>query len=378
MDPNAPGAWLPEHQLHVLATLAHIDSLIWRVGEVLYDYVSPPGPLEFDNVLDGDRRHVTVVSIAALPAIVSRCVADALTQMRAAIEHTVYAEAEHQLGRTLSDREARCIEMPACIDYGDFDKWLRNRGRPELPPLRRGAPLVKRMERLQPYHRRDASQHPLRILAEHTNQMKHRSPAVAATLVGKVVPDQVHPGLELRAIERPLRPGDVLASAPAELRVPLSIWPTVSLRRPHTSTWHVLMHELRDLEEWVREVAIPILIVGSQKFGPLPPQLDITRGHSDLRTVLESAGSVPAARRAERRLMAGTGRGGLVDTLALHPRGVPRNSIRDWVSSLDDDAVLDCLERLAAASADGGPLALAREADQLLGDVLGTTGPALE
>jgi hypothetical protein len=41
----------------------------------------------------------------------------------------------------------------------------------------------------------------------------------------------------------------------ATLIVPLDIWPTVSIRRPHTDTWHVLIQELGGLEEWVRTVA---------------------------------------------------------------------------------------------------------------------------
>lgn len=172
--------------------------------------------------------------------------------------------------------------MPSCTDHARFEQWLRGRGRPELPPLRRGAPLVDRIERLQPYHRRDVDEHPLRILAEHTKRVKHRTPAVAATRIGTVIPDHVHPDLRVNVIDRPLELGDVLASAPAELRVPLSIWPTVSLQRPHTGTWHGLMRELGDLEEWVRTVAIPILTVGTREFGPLPPQLDITEGHADL------------------------------------------------------------------------------------------------
>lgn len=354
----------------MLGTLAHIDSLIWQVGESLFGYVSPPGPLEFTNVLEGDRAHVTVKAIAPLPEAVSRWTADALVQMRAAIEHTVYAEVEQELGQELNDSQARSVEMPSCTDHARFEQWLRGRGRPELPSLRRGTPLVDRIERLQPYHRRDVDEHPLRILAEHTNRVKHRTPALASTRIGTVMPDDVHPDLEVYVIDRPLQPGDVLASAPAELRVPLSIWPTVSLQRPHTGTWHGLMHELRDLEEWVRNVAIPILAVGTREFEQLPPQLDITRGHADLRAALHAAGTVPAAKRAERRLVASLGRDGLVDTLASHPRGVAKQAIRAWVRSLDDDGVLDRLERLQKASTGGGLRALARETELQLDDVL--------
>ena len=357
----------------MVGTIAHIDNLIWQVGEALFGYVSPPGPLKFANVLDGDRAHVTVETIDPLPEAVSRWTADALTQMRAAIEHTIYAEVEQELGQELNHTQARSVEMPSCTDRARFEQWLKGRGRPELPPLRRGTQLVDRIERLQPYHRRNGDEHPLRILAEHTNRVKHRTPAVAATRIGTVIPDDVHPDLETHVIDRPLQPGDVLASAPVELRVPLSIWPTVSLQRPHTGTWHQLMRELGDLEEWVRKVAIPILSVGTHEVWQLPPQLDITKGHADLETAMQTAGTVPAAKRAERRLAASLGRDGLVDALAAHPRGVAKEAIRGWVGSLDDDGVLDRFERLQTASTAGGPRALAKETGRQLDEVIGAT-----
>lgn len=93
----------------MLGTLAHIDSLIWQVGDSLFGYVRPPGPLEFANVLDGDRAHVTVDAIAPLPEAVPRWTADALTQMRAAIEHSIYDEVEQELGQQLNDSQARSV-----------------------------------------------------------------------------------------------------------------------------------------------------------------------------------------------------------------------------------------------------------------------------
>lgn len=51
--------WLPAHQLHVALTLAHVDDLIARAGEILHDYLKP-GPLELGKLVEGDREHVTV------------------------------------------------------------------------------------------------------------------------------------------------------------------------------------------------------------------------------------------------------------------------------------------------------------------------------
>ena len=372
MPSETLGAWLPDHQLHVVATLAHVDGLIWNIGSALFDYVSGEGPLEFENVADGSQAHVTVKAVAPLPEVIPRYVADTLTQMRATIEHALYAEVKHELGRPLEEREARGIEMPALTSVAEFDRWLARSGRPKLTPLRRGTPLVRRMDDLQPYHRREADKHPLRVLAQHTNWVKHRTPVVAATRIGTVIPDRAHPELAIHDWDqdRPLRQGDTLASGPASLRVPLSIVPTVSVRRPHTGTWHVLMHELRYLEEWVRTVAIPHLVIGTRDLGALPPQLDIVTGHSDLRAALHTAGQVPAAIRAERRLQAVIAREGLAKTLALHPRRVDGGTITAWAHSLDDDEVLDHHDRMSNASAIGGLRAIADYTSRLLDEVL--------
>jgi len=340
-------SWLPEHQQHVAYTLAHADHLIAKTAEILFDYLKP-GPLEFGNVPDGNLAHVTVIGVAPLPAAVARFAADALTQLRAAIEHTIYAEVEHELGRRLNEDEARRVEMPACVKEEEFPKWLASRRRFDLEPLRAGSQLVARIRDLQPYHRRDADLHPLRVLAEHTNLAKHRTPAVAATLLGVVIPDWHDPTLVLAGgADRPLIPGDVLASGPRDKYVPLAIWPKVSIQRPHSGAWSVLMTELGEIEEWVRTVAIPRLIIGRHDVDPLPPQLDTTVGHVDLPAVLAAAGQVPAAKRSSQRIQADVIRGALADILAMHPVPSDAGVVTAWIAGLDDEQVLERHDRLA-------------------------------
>lgn len=313
-------SWLPDHHLPVAATLAHTDELIERASNALLAYLRPPGPLEFDNVAAGQRANVTVTAIAPLPSAAARYAADALTQLRAAIEHTVYAEVEHQLQRPLTKAEAQAIEMPARTSETSFSGWVNDRRRGGIAPLQEGSALVQRMRDLQPYRSDDPDNHPLRILAEHTNLAKHRTPTVAATLLGVVMPDVHHPDLEVTAAnsstdDRPLRPGDVLASSPLYQRIPLSIVPKVCIQRPHTGTWHVFIHELGDLEEWVRKIAVPTLILGRHDVDPLPPQVTTNVGHHDERAALIRAGTVPARVRAMRQIGAEASRMALADLL---------------------------------------------------------------
>ncbi|WP_328437254.1 hypothetical protein OHA71_08365 [Streptomyces sp. NBC_00444] len=347
-------SWLPDHHLHVVATLAHVDHTIDRALRLTHDYTER-GPITFAEVVTGDRVEVVVKALAPLPEAIPRLVADALTQLRAALEHTLYAEVEASLGRPLTDEEARGIEMPATTDAGALAKWFRDGRRRRLPPLHVGTPLAQRIEQLQPFQHRDADEHPLRLLAMYTNLAKHRTPAVAATRLGAVYPDDPRSDLTVALPLKPrpqpgdglpLREGDVLASAPRGARIPFSVVPTVSLQRPHTGVWVIAAHELDLLEQWVRTIAIPVLVTGNYKVSRLPPQLDIAVGHKDLRAELATAGRTPAVVRARDRIAAVSARAGLVEVLAPSLGGPEAKTVRIWLDSLDDETVVEHVVRL--------------------------------
>lgn len=55
--------WLPDRHLGVAATLAHVDELIGRVGEMLFDYQAQSSDVvRLREVLDGQLRHLGHVS----------------------------------------------------------------------------------------------------------------------------------------------------------------------------------------------------------------------------------------------------------------------------------------------------------------------------
>ncbi|MGA5265380.1 hypothetical protein [Streptomyces lydicamycinicus] len=375
-------SWLPDHQLHVVATLAHVDHTIDQALRLTHDYTEQ-GPITFAEVAAGGRVEVVVKALAPLPEAVPRLVADALTQLRAALEHTLYAEVEASLGRPLTEEEARGVEMPATTEAGALAKWFRDGRRRRLPPLHAETPLAQRIERLQPFQRRDADEHPLRLLAVYTNLAKHRTPAVAAARLGAVYPDDPRSdltvALPLKPRPRPgdglpLREGDVLAAAPRGARIPFSVVPTVSLQRPHTEVWAIAAHELDLLEDWVRTIAIPVLVTGSYEVSSLPPQLDITVGHGDLRAELATAGRTPAVLRARDRIAAAVARADLVEVLAPSPEGPEAETVRIWLESLDNEAVVERAVRLASVR--GQPHELMWVCRELIAEALSQTGCA--
>jgi hypothetical protein len=126
------------------------------------------------------------------------------------------------------------------------------------------------------------------------------------------------------------------------VQVALDIWPKIAIRRPHDQSWNILIHELRDLEEWVRKTAIPTLLTGTTDVHPLPPHLDITIGYRDFLTAVAAAGPTPAAKRAERALQAKVAREGLLKLLLSHRAAAgSTDAIARLVARLSDDEVIN-------------------------------------
>jgi hypothetical protein len=219
-------SWLPPHQEHVAYTLAHVDQLIARVGELLWGYMQRD-VFSFDNSPHPRGSAVTISHVQPFPEGIARVFADATTQLRAAIEHTIFAEVEHSLGRDLSPQEALTIEMPASLTEETFVSWLNHSKRRLIPALASGSPVSTRIRRLQPFHDVDPAVHPMRLLAEYTNFAKHRAPAITTVRVGPVMLDRDVPGVKVVEFDDPIpaRVGDVLVHGPRSAAVGVSIYP---------------------------------------------------------------------------------------------------------------------------------------------------------
>ncbi|WP_213815460.1 hypothetical protein [Glaciihabitans sp. dw_435] len=365
-------SWLPDHHRHVAYTLAHVDKLIGELAGILFSYLDD-GPFKFANQNWNDRSYVVLRDVRALPESVPRIFADATTQLRAAIEHTIYTQVEHELGTTAqnADFDGRGIEMPAHLEEQAFAKWSNDSRRKLIGSLQPGSTLHARIRSLQPFLSEDPERHPMRVLAEYTNFAKHRSPSIANVGIGPVIPDFESEGLNVAAGAgsrlRPAKVGDVVASGPRGVLVPLSICPNIAVQQPHTQDWNVLMHELNNVAEWVRRTAIPTLITGSSDVAALPPGLDLRVAHEDFSSALLAANRTTSFERNQRRIMAHGVRDGLADVLSAgdNPR-VEYEAALTWARTLDDADVLarmSVLEKVAGA----GDLA---EAERLVGAIV--------
>lgn len=283
-------SWLPDRHLQAAASLAHADELIEIVGDIVFEYLRiPDGPIELTEVSDGAVSRTTIARVHEVPRGVALYTADVFTTLRAAIEHTLYAEVEYSMGSQLmTGGESRAVEMPAHATVDGFNKWARDRQKRAPVPLHPGSSLITRMSELQPYQFRNSpDSHPLKALVEHSNLAKHRMPAVAAAKVAAVRPDSVGSGIIIAPINPgPAQAGDVLATNKMGVRTPVTFFPSVSLQRPHTGEWRILVHELAWLSKWTRTVAIPILVTGSKDVPALPARYDTHQSHTDERSAI--------------------------------------------------------------------------------------------
>lgn len=342
--------WLPDHHIGVAATLSHADELVGLISALLFDYqTQPDGIFGLREVPAGAVSRTVVDRVAPIPRKVPLLVADALIALRAALEHALFAEVELRDG-LLNEKAARLVEMPAAESRDKFDEWVTKRARNGPPSLRAGSELVARIERLQPFNRKDAENHPLKLLTLHANHAKHRTPAVTAVRLAAVYREDQRPRSVRDLPERPEEPlqvGQVIAKTPLGTRVPVALFPTVGINRPGTDRWPVLMTELDELAHWVRTQAVPRLITGGEPPEPaLPVRYDISIGHHDERGAMVPISTISAATRHQQRLVAAFVRIELVDIIAQVQDAPSAGSITAWLASLSDEQVLERMSRL--------------------------------
>lgn len=342
--------WLPDHQLGVAATLSHVDELIGQVADALFIHQTrPSGTFELEEKFAFPNTRTVVTHVAPMPRKVPLLVADALVALRAALEHVLFAEVQFRQGR-LDEKAARAVEMPAARSPEEFASWAKGRAKNGPVSLHPGSDLVKRIEALQPFRRKDAENHPLALLVLHTNHAKHRTPAVMAVRIAAMYTEDEMPrsgrGLPPRP-EVPLRVGDVIAETPYGKQVPVTLFPTIGINRPGTDRWPVLMQELEEISHWVRTQAVPRLITGTEPPTPeLPPRYDITSGHVDERRAIARGSSMSAADLYKQRLTAASARLDMVDVLAQVDGSPGVERITAWLHHLTDEKMLEWMSRL--------------------------------
>lgn len=350
--PNSAHHWLPDRHVGVAATLSHADELVAQVSDLLFPYQTQAnGIIRLREVPSGQSNRTVVTGVAPIPQKLPLLVADALVNLRAALEHLLFAETEFLEGGPLPERAARLVEMPAADTYEKFQSWVQGRARHGPASLKNGSDLVRRIEGLQPFHRwKTPEAHPLARLVSHTNHAKHRTPAIMAVRLATMYRDDNVPR-STREIQQlpqaPVQIGDVLAETSRGDRHVLNLFPTVGINRPGSDQWPVLMQELDEIVSWVRTQAVPRLITGTEPPTPvLPTRYDITVGHEDERSAIAAGFRVSSADRHTQRLLAASSRLDLVGLIGSLGNSPTDERTAAWLAQLTDEQVLDRIRRL--------------------------------
>jgi hypothetical protein len=252
----------------------------------------------------------------------------------------LFAEVSHRLNRPLTADESKAVEIPTLDNLDKFEKWTKHKHRASTGLFGPGDDLYERVLRLQPFQRQDSHNHPLRLLAEHTNFAKHREPTVALTRVGRLAFDSEMTGRPVGDRDV-VEVGDVLAAVPVGKREMFSVWPEVAVQRPHTGEWQTLMREAGDIADWVRRQALPILIVGETDLPPIPPSLDITAVYDSAEAAWLAAGETPAAKRMQKRIGAEQLRGTVLEMMVGLFGEESRQAFGPWRNDMDGETVME-------------------------------------
>jgi hypothetical protein len=331
-------SWLPAHHAHAFYTTAHVDGIIGRLSTGLERYQREE-PIQLTRRFTETEEQLVLEGIKPLPQAAARLFADAMNQARNSMEHTLFAEVVHRLGRPLTPEEARVLEIPAFDALEKFEQWAKHKHRVSTGLFGAGDDVYKRVLRLQPFQRQDSHHHPLRLLVEHTNFAKHREPTIALTRVARLDSDSettVRPVSERDVVEV----GDVLAAVRTGKRELFSVWPEVAVQRPHTGEWQTLMREAGEIADWVRRQALPILVAGTTDLQPIPPALDLTVAYGDIDEAWLAAGETSAAKRMQNRI----GGEQLRETVLVMLIGLfgpeSRQSLSTWLEGMDSEIVM--------------------------------------
>ena len=356
--------WLPDRHLEAVATLAHVDETVEAISLLAQDcQTNRADVLRLEERVRDGQNHLVVSSVLPIPPKVSRLTADALLDLRSVLEHVVFAEVQHSLGRTLSEQEARRISVPVHVEEQKFTEWSRGKRKQGYKVLGPGAYLSRRIYQLQPFHRGlQADRHPLKMLAALTNPAKHRAPVVLAVGVPTLIRHDLPVAdsrIDRRGGCRPVEPGEVLLSTAIGQVVPLDLFPTLLINVPGADAWLPLANLLRDLVDWVRKVAVPMLVTGTAPQTPqIPARYEITESVTNMREAIARGTQTTADTAGRRRLGGMIARRDLADLLAAMPDAPSLASALAWLESLSDAEVLQKTEELRP-SADRDPAVVA-------------------
>ena len=122
------------------------------------------------------------------------------------------------------------------------------------------------------------------------------------------------------------------------------------MRRLHTGELRTLMWELREIEDWVRCIVLPILIAGRTDVPKLRPDFDVSEGYETANHAWSRAGSQSAAARASERLQATALRKDIAEMMVAEDGEASYDVYAQWLATIDDARIIAMFEPLGEAA----------------------------
>jgi len=283
-------SWLPEAVRSVALRLARVEELIYTVGEACFSW-SRAGPLQLVQHRSQGGLALTVASIRPIPPIVGLHISESINHLRAALDNVVFYMVADRRAQELTEKQRRAVSMPIHHTAERFDRWTGDMTRRGLPELAGAHELAERIRRLQPFTdmqravgstsdllgamigTRPEYEHPLTLLHGYSNADKHH--ALRVTAARAFVSRHDLPFFSDDRSPRPVLVGDVLHTIREGVPTIVDMNSWVGVERPDGVTWVPPARELHELCRYVSEVAVPILVTGSDQVAPLPLTVDL-------------------------------------------------------------------------------------------------------
>lgn len=312
--------WLPDALLSVADRLARADQCAYEIAGLISSW-SLAGPLEMEQVWvdkEAQTYEVRISGVRPAPPMVALLFSEGIHHVRATLDNVVWYLTEQVMG-SISDRQARQVQMPIYDDVARYRQWVERVVKNGLDCFDDSATLGQRILSLQPFKDTHQSvesfgqllgeltgaprdlQHPLSLLQGYSNADKHRHVRLAMARSTAFSFDR--PFFDQDRVHRPLEVGDVLASGVWGKPNPLETNTAATIQRPGLDgVWVNPSRELGALRQYVADVAIPVLILGLELSHGVPPEVDLSdRGATD-RERISSAGNRDFAERFAPRL----------------------------------------------------------------------------
>ena len=135
--------WLPAPIESVVFRLARADKCAFEIGDLMSQW-SLDGPLDFEQVRQGDQVQLFVTRLRPTPPEASLLFSEAVNHLRATVDNVIWYLVEREHG-SLSGSASALVNMPIMKSQDSLDAWTRKRLQRRINAFGADTPLGRRI-----------------------------------------------------------------------------------------------------------------------------------------------------------------------------------------------------------------------------------------